>query len=174
METQTLVTMSRELLQQGFYGRSVLMHELGHQWYGDTVTPDTWKDLWLNESWTMYAQLRWEAEHGGRSMADWRALLVANDNRWRREDGPPGEYDKGEFGDACVYYCGALMLDQLRASLGDAVFADLWRAWPAERRDATSNRADWIGWAGARSGTDLTDFITTWLTSPRTPPLVSP
>jgi hypothetical protein len=26
-----------------------MVHELAHQWYGDSVAPETWSDLWLNE-----------------------------------------------------------------------------------------------------------------------------
>ncbi|MDY7528331.1 MULTISPECIES: M1 family aminopeptidase [unclassified Cryobacterium] len=28
-----------------------MVHELGHQWFGDSVTPSGWKDIWLNEGW---------------------------------------------------------------------------------------------------------------------------
>jgi len=34
--------------------RSLIAHELGHQWFGNKVTCGTWKDIWLNEGLTEY------------------------------------------------------------------------------------------------------------------------
>ena len=34
----------------------VLVHEMAHQWYGDEVTPDDWRDVWMNEGMAMYLQ----------------------------------------------------------------------------------------------------------------------
>ena len=42
--------------------RRSLVHEMAHQWYGDQVTPDDWRDVWMNEGMAMYLQGMWEAE----------------------------------------------------------------------------------------------------------------
>lgn len=171
METQTLVTMGGRLLTR--YGawafRTDLLHEYSHQWYGDTVTPDTWPDLWLNESFAMYTQLRWEVAHSGETMADWRRFLRATDQDSRDEDGPPGAYHPQQFGEVCVYYCGALMLDRLHSLLGDAQFGSVWRAWPQQHRFRSVSRATYVSWVSARTGRDLRPFFDRWLDSPTSP-----
>jgi aminopeptidase N len=171
METQTLVTMGGRLMtgsgRRTF--RADLLHEYSHQWYGDTVTPNNWTDLWLNESFAMYTQIRWQVSQGWQTMAQWRRTLKTSDGDLRTTDGPPGEYHRQQFGELCVYYCGALMLDRLRTQLGDATFAAIWRGWPQQHHFASVDRTTYAAWASARAGRDLAPFLTTWLTSPTTP-----
>lgn len=49
MEHQTCSSM-------GFYSESVIAHELGHQWFGDKITCDTFHHIWLNEGWATYSE----------------------------------------------------------------------------------------------------------------------
>ncbi len=147
METQTLVTMG-----SGAFTRSdrvaVVLHELAHQWYGDTVTPTTWKDLWLNEAFAMYIQARWESEHGGTRMARWVDYWTSNDQAYRDSDGPPGAWRRDRFGETCVYYCGALVLHKLRHRIGPETFNRALRAWPQRHRSGNASRASYIRWLG--------------------------
>ena len=39
----------------------VTVHELGHMWFGDLVTPEWWNDLWLNESFATW--ISYKAAH---------------------------------------------------------------------------------------------------------------
>jgi aminopeptidase N len=169
METQTLVTMGRSLARDRFTFRSVLVHEYAHQWYGDAVTPDSWPDLWLNESFAMYTELAWQVSRGWTTWADVEAFLVEADGDLRASDGPPGAYDPDRFAENSVYLCGALMLDRLANRLGPELFAQVLREWPQTHRGANVDRADYIAWLNQRTGQDLGPFITEWLTSPTTP-----
>jgi aminopeptidase N len=168
METQTLVTMGNAVIGRAA-GVPDLLHEYAHQWYGDSVTPDNWKDLWLNEGFAMYLQIRWEVRHGYRTMASWRRTLVQYDQILRDAYGPPGEYDRGSWGSTNVYYCAALMLDRLRSKIGAADFAEVLRGWPQRHRYDNVHRQQWVRYLNHVTGRDLRKFVHRWLTSEDSP-----
>lgn len=167
METQTMVT-----LGDNDYTTSpaVVVHELAHHWYGNTVTPDDWRDVWMNEGMAMYLQGMWEADQAGRPvdavMDEWARFEGAD----RALAGPPADYDPQSFGSGNIYYGPALMWHELRQRIGDAEFFRVTRAWPEERTNDNAGRDDYLPWLEEQTGEELTAFFDAWLLGEETPP----
>ncbi len=173
METQTMVTLGAENFEYGRRAvRETVLHELAHAWYGDTVTPSDWSDVWMNEGMAMYLEARWVTDQGWRPWSSWRREFTRDDALWRSLYGPPGNYDRDDFAQINVYFSTARMLLRLRDRLGAETFDALLRRWPQEHRNTVQDRSSYVAWLAAASGEDpaaLRAFVDTWLMSPTAP-----
>lgn len=157
-----LETQTRPLYATDVYD-GVVVHELAHQWFGDSVSIATWQDLWLNEGFATYSEWLW-AEHSGgdsvRSTADALLGLPADDPLWAVTIAAP---TRAQYFDRAVYDRGALTLDALRTRIGDEAFWRLARTWTQRHADGNVTTADFERSASEVSGQDLTDFFRTWV-----------
>lgn len=170
METQETNTIGDRLFQADEVRiRGVLLHEYAHQWLGNTVTPDNWHDLWLNEGLTMYVQLLWEDSVDLTDFDTTIAEWDARDQADRTTYGPPGAYLPTEFASINVYYSGAVMLHRIRGVVGDDAFFETLRAWPQDNVNGSVDHDDFIEFWSEGTGTELGTFVDAWLTSDRTP-----
>jgi aminopeptidase N len=167
METQTLVTLGKT---DYTLSSKVLVHEMAHHWYGDQVTPDDWRDVWMSEGMAMYLQGMWEAEQSGLTLDQQMDVYAGYEVDHREESGPPAAYEPGEFGEGNVYYGPALMWHELRERIGDDEFFAMVRAWPAARDNLSTGREDYLAWVEEETGQELTGFFDAWLLGETTPP----
>ncbi|MDH6140004.1 MULTISPECIES: M1 family metallopeptidase [Kitasatospora] len=163
LETQTRVFYSPRQFANGA-NPSVVVHELTHQWYGDSVSLERWSDIWLNEGFATYAQWLWsehEDEGTTQQLADYvYSSHPADDPFWTVKPGDPGAAN--QFADA-VYDRGALAIQVLRNTIGDDAFFKLLKAWPTEHRYGNGTIADFQALAERISGKQLGDLFHTWL-----------
>ncbi len=168
METQTMVTLGLGNYRYGNRDvRETLVHELVHSWYGDSVTPTDWSDLWMNEGMAMFLESKYSVHMGWKPWKHWRREFNRNDHYWRDIYGPPGAYDKHQFAQRNVYYCTARMLNRLHNILGAKAFYSAVKAWPQRFRDQGKDRAGYVRWLQRRTGKKLGDFFATELDDPR-------
>lgn len=154
---------------------STVAHELSHQWYGNSVSPGRWQDIWLNEGFATYSQDLW-AEHSGGQTADEafaeRYAVPAEDlGYWNPPPGDPGV--DGLFS-ASVYERGAMTLHVLRQTVGDDAFFQILRDWYATYRDGDATTPDLVDLAEQVSGQDLDALFDAWLYQPGKPALAPP
>ncbi|POX46092.1 metallopeptidase [Streptomyces sp. Ru71] len=147
-----------------------LVHETAHQWFGDSVSLTTWKDIWLNEGFATYAEWLYDEQHGGPSAQrtfDTLYARPASDGLWAYPPGDPGSGAR-IFGTP-VYARGAMALHALRRAVGDRAFLRVLRAWASEHRAGHGTTDGFIALAGRLSGKDLDALLRTWLYAPGKP-----
>ena len=148
-----------------------VVHELGHQWFGDSVTPRQWNDIWLNEGFATYVEWLWAERHGGPpASAQLTALLAqypASDPFWTIPPADPGGPEN--MFSTPVYERGAMALEVLRQRIGDAAFATLLRTWAREHRYGVVSTADLLRTAERVSGKQLDGLFDAWLYQPHRP-----
>lgn len=149
-----------------------VVHEISHQWFGNTVTLRTWPDIWLNEGFATWSQWRWDEHVGGRQTAQERfdtlyATPATNTAFWSPAPADPGE--AANIFDGTIYDRGAMTLQALRQKIGDETFTRILRSWYAEHRTGTVTTADFIALSERTSGLDLDAFFAAWLYNPAKP-----
>ncbi|MCX4743410.1 M1 family metallopeptidase [Streptomyces antibioticus] len=143
---------------------STLVHESAHQWFGDSVSLTSWKDIWLNEGFATYAEWLYAEQHGGDSaQKTFDALYAtpADDELWEFPPADPGS-GANIFGTP-VYARGAMALHALRTAVGDRVFLRVLRAWADRHRYGHGTTAQFQRLAERESGKNLTALFRTWL-----------
>ena len=143
---------------------SLVVHEQAHQWFGDSVALERWRDIWLNEGLATWLEVRYAETHGGSSGATWLReqydARPASDPFWRLEIGDPGA---ARIFDEAVYVRGAMTAQALRERIGAEEFSLLLRRWAATHRHANATGAQFRAMAEQVSGEDLDGFFTAWL-----------
>lgn len=174
LETQTLSMFGRDIVVEQTGRRTgnqgIIAHELTHQWFGNSVSPATWRDIWLNEGFATYGELLWTEHTLGiadrdETISNWYATLNNPDfisSAIAAPGSPPGN-EINELFNPSVYLRGALTLHALRLTVGDARFFRILRTYAERFAYGNATTEDFIQVAQEISGMNLQDFFQAWL-----------
>lgn len=165
LETQTLSVFGPEMAMEG-----VNAHELAHQWFGNTVTLESWDQTWLNEGFATYLQRMWLGKKLGDEFVDegMRHYYTMLDHF---KAPPPGSVDEENLFSESVYERGAWVLHALRLEIGNDAFREFLRTYYARFKDNVVSTEEFIDTASEVSGRDLTEFLNAWLYAETMPPI---
>ncbi|MFI1506956.1 M1 family metallopeptidase [Streptomyces sp. NPDC020597] len=179
LETQTLTLYKPNfLLQPEPKIGSHMMHELVHSYFGNSVSPATWADLWINEGHADFYGLLYRYERGwadSLGLTTFEARMkdtYARGDQWRKSSGPVAAPNAANLFDSQRYLGGVLVLYALRQLIGEDAFHAVERAFLARYRDSSASTEDYIAVASQVGGQDVSGFLRDWLygtTTPRMP-----
>jgi hypothetical protein len=165
-----LENQTRPIYSQSFFGGPdgndfVVVHELAHQWFGDSLALDRWQHIWLNEGFATYAEWLWGEREGfetAQEVFDSFMEIPADDDFWQLAIGDPGPDQLFDFP---VYGRGALTLHALRLQVGDRDFFRILKEWTRSKAGGTVTTREFIRLAERISHDDLDDLFAVWLAS---------
>jgi aminopeptidase N len=173
MEHQTLIAYGHDFTRNGGLGYeasydALHFHELAHEWYGNCLTVQDWKDFWLHEGTATYLEaLYTEQREGDEAYHDLIGYFrerIANRAPIARKTptSAQGVYSRD------VYYKGALVLHTLRSMLGEEALRTLLREFVSP--DSTDTPAcrhvdtqDFLEMAESLAGRSLDGVAETYL-----------
>ncbi|MYW89361.1 M1 family metallopeptidase [Amycolatopsis rubida] len=140
----------------------LVVHELAHQWFGNSLTVADWQHIWLNEGFATYTEWLWSERSGGASTEElaraWHARVRA-----KPADVAIGDPGVARMFDERVYKRGGLTLHALRGEMGDPAFFALVKAWAVENRHGAVTTGEFVSLAESYAGRSLRGFFAGWL-----------
>ena len=154
----------------GGWSRSLIAHELAHQWFGDKITCGTWRDIWLNEGFAEYlAGLVVESLDGPASFISWKTTKINNITSASNGALYLTEAEALNvsriFSSRITYNKGSMVVHMLRWKMGDTNFFQALRNYLNDSNLAFGYAitADLKAHLEAVHGASLSEFFSDWV-----------
>ncbi|GAA5118678.1 M1 family metallopeptidase [Haloechinothrix salitolerans] len=147
-----------------------VVHEYAHQWYGNSVTIESWSDMCLNECFASYSEWLWAEAKQGMDLDQYYLNkvdeLAGDDSFWAdklHKMGAGNEFD-GMYGKS------KLAMHALRRKVGDDVFDQVLREWAREHRHSNASWPEFERFVSDRADVELAEFFDVWFRGEEIPP----
>jgi aminopeptidase N len=155
---------------------NLIVHEVAHQWFGNSVTENDWYHIWLSEGFATYLTAVYLEKNYGREQltSEMKTCREHVLNYYLRS--PFAVIDTTVTSlmrllNANTYQKGAWVLHMLRRDLGDDIFWKGIRSYYERYKNGNALTADFERVMEETGGKDLRGFFNQWLYLPGQPDL---
>ncbi|RFZ95846.1 M1 family peptidase [Mucilaginibacter conchicola] len=160
--------------QNGYLGRDlsgtgwglkwdfIVVHESGHEWFGNNITSKDLGDMWIHESFTNYSESLFVEDRFGKQAG----LEYTHGNRMGIVNDRPilGPYNVNKEGSGDMYPKGGVMLNTIRTIINDdEKWRSILRGLNKTFYHQTVTYDDVVGYINKESGKDLSPVFDQYL-----------
>ncbi len=149
----------------------IIIHESGHEWFGNAISAKNPADMWLHESFTTYTEaLYTECQNGKKAGNEYVIGLRRN----IKNDNPiMGDYATNKEGSMDMYPKGANMIHTFRQIINnDVKFKSILKALISSFKNKTITKEDFINKINELSSKDYSSFFNQYLKTTELPRLL--
>ncbi|MFN0122119.1 MAG: M1 family metallopeptidase [Blastocatellia bacterium] len=152
----------------GFKFDFIIVHESGHEWFGNNISMKDGADMWIHEGFTNYSENLFVEYHFGRKDAE---DYVIGTRRGIRNDRPIiGVYGANREGSGDMYPKGGNMLHTIRHIINDdEKWLSILRGLNTDFRHQTVTTEQIESWMTRKAGIDLGKVFDQYLRTVRIP-----
>ena len=146
----------------------IIVHETGHEWWGNSITTNDIADMWIHEGFCTYSEALYvECLYGYDQMLEY----VNNQKRFIRNNSPiVGHYHVNDKGSGDMYHKGSVMLHTLRTLIeNDELWFELIKEISEKFQYETLDAQEIMNYIMERTSYDLTDFFNQYLHNEKLP-----
>ena len=148
----------------------IIVHESGHEWFGNNITARDIADMWIHEGFTNYAENLFVNYHFSRKEAE--DYVIGCRKRVNNDRPIIGTYNVNHAGSGDMYYKAGNMLHTIRAILDDdATWRNILRGMNKIFRHQTVTTKQIEDYISRESGTDLQCVFDQYLRTTKIPVL---
>lgn len=103
----------------------IIVHESGHEWFGNSITDKDAADMWIHEGFTNYAETLYTTYLYGTEAGD--DYCIGTRKNVTNDRPIIGTYGVNKEGSGDMYYKGGNMLHMIRQIVGDSAFRGMLR-----------------------------------------------
>jgi aminopeptidase N len=146
----------------------IIIHESGHEWFGNNITTNDIADMWVHEGFAMYSEALFVEYYYGKKAAD--EYIQGIRNNISNQKTIIGYYGVNQEGSGDMYNKGANLLHTIRQVIdNDSLFRKILRGLNKDFYHQTVDSKDVEAYFSKQSGKDLSKIFDQYLRTTKIP-----